>query len=521
MPLVFTEKKTNHSAIDVKKMMSIGGQMHDMLNKDVVNKFGVDAIYFRAIPVKDSSDVIFQDYTLLGVENCPTPIKVIFSDQAYNQGELGVSIYELGYNVPLELQIPAIVWYEAYGQGTMPQKDDIVYIPVLHRLFEVDSTSEVFGYMQQFTHFKAVMKKYNPKQFRGEGEGLMETIDNYTTGIAELLGGEITEEIADIVDDQQTNPYNSTPWDNYKYIPDSKVVLEHPMYIGGSEVFKMHYDLSKVKPNTVAVDYKDWDEVKKDDFRLLSLWVKPSFKKETLNYIGAELLEGRERINGIAYETIRLKRNAKTKGMSEGDTYTITFGRKIKKELILNKQEDGYDEYLIPFAERLSLDKMLPQWKSIKAEVELTNTINILSSPNNGYTIELGTDHMEVSLASETAIIPFDSELKPDIWYGISISFSPSTVEVKIYKERGKTIALVASGSASLQPIEGVYNYELIGGEVSLSNIRLYKSTKPYSDKARRADLLSKRIMNGSMAVICDTVDELYHEDGIYVGRQR
>ena len=523
MGLVFEQdKKSPLSAESVKKMMDIGGKMNDMLNKDVVKKFGVEVVYWRALPHKNSADVIFQDYTLLDVEDCPTTLNVIFSDQAYNQGDMGVSIYELGYNVPLELQIPAVIWYEAYGGGTMPQKGDIVYIPVLHKLFEVDSTSEVYGFMQQFTHFKAVMKKYTQKQYRGEGENLAETIDDYTTGTEELLGLDILDEIADITSEQQTDPYNSTPWDNFKYVADADIIKEKTFIVGNTDIFRTYYDLSSVKKGYLAVEYKDDDEVEENSYRLLSLWAKPNFPDEATTYDEVIVKDGKERINGIAYETIVMRRSKRPVALSVGEKYIVSVGKSLKQELTLKAIHGDHDEWYITFADRLNLDKIQPNWRKSKITIATSNPTQIISSPNESISLSLGKDYVNLSINGVDNTTMLGTILKDEQWYGISLTMmTGGDSSLRIYAKKGSGISVVAEVSIASQLTAGLYQYSLLGGDVCLSNIRLYKSSKPFKDNERKIDLLSRVIKNGSKAVICDSVELPSHIGGVYVGRQR
>ena len=52
------------------------------LNDAVVDIIGVDVLWFRAKPDKANQDVIFQNYTLYGVEDCPLKIKAIYSERS-------------------------------------------------------------------------------------------------------------------------------------------------------------------------------------------------------------------------------------------------------------------------------------------------------------------------------------------------------------------------------------------------------------------------------------------------------
>jgi len=82
-----------------------------------------------------------QEYTLTNVGlECPKPLNVIIVNGDYNPGNYTIDLFGLNYDSPLELNITLADWKANFGEGTMPQKDDIVYFQIFHKLFEVKTS---------------------------------------------------------------------------------------------------------------------------------------------------------------------------------------------------------------------------------------------------------------------------------------------------------------------------------------------------------------------------------------------
>jgi hypothetical protein len=85
------------------------------LQQQATELVGLDALYFRATPQKNSEDaVVFQEYTLYNVEDCGQPIRVIMQDNSYQPGDYTVNLFGVEYQPIAELQIPIFEWKKIY-----------------------------------------------------------------------------------------------------------------------------------------------------------------------------------------------------------------------------------------------------------------------------------------------------------------------------------------------------------------------------------------------------------------------
>ena len=223
------------------------------INSAVTEIAGVDVLWFRAQPDKRSQDVIFQSYTLYGVEDCPLSFKAIYDDSGYDDAAITYNIMGINFNVPMTLDIAVDVWKEATGNdGTIPQKGDIVFIPMTRKLMEIVSMQPVKKLGGQLTSYKVNLAIYTPTRSRLVGEQLKDSIKNNTTNLMERFGDDIKTNIEDIVDDNQLSLFDSTSKDKHKKVEPNNTeesiqlavrsIVSYDLVIDGHTVARNYYN---------------------------------------------------------------------------------------------------------------------------------------------------------------------------------------------------------------------------------------------------------------------------------------
>ena len=129
------------SNIDINKIIASAYSTIMEIQSAATETVGTNCLWARATPVINSEDVVLQEYTLtnIGLE-CPKPINVIVNNGDYNAGNYTIDLFGLNYEQPLEISIDINEWYKIFGKDTQPQKDDIVYVQIYHKLFEVKTS---------------------------------------------------------------------------------------------------------------------------------------------------------------------------------------------------------------------------------------------------------------------------------------------------------------------------------------------------------------------------------------------
>ena len=224
------------------------------LNQSTAQVVGIDLLYFRAVPHKNSESLIFHEYTLLDVE-CEKQIKGVVKNTDYGNG-VEIDLFGVKYDAPLQIQFDLITWIQVFGPNTMPQKDDIVYVPLLNRLFEVSSSTPIYTFINQQTAWQVDMVKYSPKASRAENALLAQTLEESTYSEATLFGDEISKQIADITDIKEFSPYNSVagPGDWFKEVNNLDHIKNQNVVIRGFHISNGFYDMSS---EDFGVSYKN------------------------------------------------------------------------------------------------------------------------------------------------------------------------------------------------------------------------------------------------------------------------
>jgi hypothetical protein len=486
------------------------------LNETVSETVGVDVIWFRATPDKRSQDVIFQTYTLYGVEDCPLEFKAVYADNSYDDAAITFNIMGLEYAVPLTLEIAVNTWYKATNyDGTLPQRGDIVFIPISRKLMEVVSMTPVKKVGAQLTSFKVNLSIYKPTRSRIVGENLRETIENNTVNLDSRFGEDIKETFENITDDKQISIYNTTSEDKTKenaltkgndLNPGKHVhnIVESNVYVDGHTISRSYYDASI--GSKFVVRYKNKDIIAESDTRCLSIWVKmKDVENNELKNIKKMSLSG----NILTVEG--------TKKMEMGDEVLISRG---------NISVIGKVISIIPYQIELNKDMVNKlnstsnTWFNIPGyTIEKVNTVNLLYgvSETGDIRVDLKSGRfLSITVGDNETLFRLTDTLKFNKWYGIIVNIS-SKVIIDIFEELGQLERIMhLEGMRNKYWKEMVIsNYQIMMSNSYITNIRLYDTANTEIDK-QLIDLTTYNIPDNYHAIINDSVD--IYLDKKYIG---
>jgi hypothetical protein len=279
---------------------------------------GIDSKWFRAIPSQRSKDVIFQEYTLSNVEECPVEVKVVLPKNTKFPDKYNYDLMGLEYEIPLEVQIDKQYWEDKMGFGTAPQINDIVYLVIPNKLYDVESSYLFRGFMEQVTTWKVRLKKYQPKAERREPGILSQTIDQYTVSETEIFGEAIQSDVDKLTNKQQFSPFNSTSRDLYKSLDASIRSISEEINVYGTVVADSYYDMYFTKDSSKVVQYNINDLFTTDTDKSLTAWFSlKTFDTNVydVNYITADTTYDPSANYKISFKT--------PKAFSVDDTFVI------------------------------------------------------------------------------------------------------------------------------------------------------------------------------------------------------
>lgn len=486
-----------------------------MVNNAAAEIAGVEVMWFRAMPDKRSQDVIFQSYTLYGVEDCPLTFKAVYSDTGYDDAALTFNILGIDYSVPLTLDIPCDTWYKVTNfDGTLPQRGDIVFIPLSNKLVEVVSMKPVKSVAAQITAFKVNCSVYKPTRSRIVGENLKTSIEENTVNLDSRFGKDIEETLKNIVDDNQLSIYASTQEDPHKKITktstagslltdSSKVncIKAFDLIADGHIVARTHYDMNQNVP--IIVTYKTNDDiVKVEDERCLSCWVNI---KEHSTYRNVKSISYASE-NGESFLDIMLSAGKKE---PIGTSIILERGNLVICGTIVDI--DGKYRIKISSSVVKSLNKAMPNWLNVPGYIiRKDNPINLLSADSDDGNLELyikGNNYISFTFGEKEMLCQLSQKLKSDKWYGFVINLG-STFSVDVYESDPelKKIYSVTGLKNKLWKETTYKNYKLKSSPSLMTNIRYYSVGNLNTDK-QITDLVSFNCPFDAYAIINDSPD--------------
>lgn len=227
-------------------------RLYKDLNLMVNTMFGHEVHYYRALPSGRSKDVFLLEYSLYEHDNRQCMKIVVpnnlFPDNKYNMGPFGVE-----FEFPFEVQIDKDYFQAIFGDGTGPQKRDVLFFPRTNRIYEVSSSYLFRDFMNEPLYFKLMLQKWNPKSNAEMSEDLA-TLEDLTVSVEKLFGVAQKEEMTDVANPVQfeQNTYISDPVRSY--LDDSIEISDTQLINNYLNVAEYQYKLqSTVSENFISV----------------------------------------------------------------------------------------------------------------------------------------------------------------------------------------------------------------------------------------------------------------------------
>ncbi len=544
---------TFNSIFDVNKMVT-SAQNYVDINSTVNQMFGYNVKWFRAIPQQRSKDVIFQEYTLSNVAECPLDIKVIIPDGTMPDSKYTFDLMGLEYEVPVEIQIDKKYWESVAGFGTAPQKKDIVYFPISNKLYQVESSYLLRGFMEQETTWKLNLRKYMPEASRREGVALQETIDMYTVSTEEIFGPAIDDEVKKLVNEPEFSQFNSTSEDKFKSIDASLTTIALPIDIYGTLAAQSFYDL-QTSSSKNAIVYNGQDRITETSDRCLVAWVMPrtipeinkeynvldiapvSYDEAFIeNFPDFFLSYDASLLNRINY-SISPGTPAKTTNFKIGDYITISrigalnFYAKIAA---ISVNPFQLHCMVSPFVVQ-HLNEIRSDWSTQKGYKIMTKEpISIIDG------IDIFGDHVlsaniyanqyiAINYSNEypdddAYVVRIDEKLLDDQWYGIIVNIGNSWQQYNVYvwtkheTDKASKMRNVFYETLQLTPQAFVVDqYSVNKSPAYLTNLRLYSAT--IEEEHQVNELMAYFSKDADKLILADQAEPIVRMP--YITRQR
>jgi len=167
------------NAIDLYGNLDCALYMQQQISDYIVCMIGIPCYYFRVMPDNDTSDLTFKEYVLHNVEDVKY-IKLVVQDGEMPSSRPMMTDFDFDWDTDWEVEIGKSMFAQAFGDTAFPKQRDFIYIPMMKRMWEVNSAYDEKreGFMWRPTTWKLGLIKFNEKTNVDQGD-FSEIIDGW------------------------------------------------------------------------------------------------------------------------------------------------------------------------------------------------------------------------------------------------------------------------------------------------------------------------------------------------------
>lgn len=508
------------AVLDYNEIAASYAAMVKALNSTATELVGLDAIWFRTLPYKNSEDVVFQEYTLTQVD-CGSPIKVVASSTDWNAGNFKVDFFGISYEAPLSVDIDVSTWEETFGKDCMPQQGDIVYIKMMHRLFEVKTSTISYTIAEMATSYKCQLSKYSPTASRREPEDLRTSIEELTVSQEDLFGDAISKQVADVAAPVDFGQNLTTLVDPGKAYDPSSVITGR-LEANSNVIAEAWYDFIDT---SIAVTYTHGATFPTDGSAwLFTCWMKHTSgeaeKTDKVTSLSLYREEGGEWLMKVATPM----------DLAEGDAVTLKRGSLLSVQGIVTSVMSSKCLVSVKASDALKASKKLTSWWAmsgwtvVKSSEVSTSLFRGIDADGQA-ALEVGIVGSTLTVAADGAAVEMQARsYKDGTWNHVAVLLDGEQCTAwmrRVYKY-GKTMRTSSLGSwtnrLKLSSL-AIDHFEAgqAGSQLQMCNIRLYEVPQPVDESQVILDSQSRHPANESYATITDSPNVDNKMD--YIGR--
>lgn len=136
--------------------------LQQQLSDSIVCMFGIPVYYFSCEPKRETADYTFKEYVLHNV-TAVKQIKLLIKDGAMPSSNPKLTEFDFDWETDWETELSKSQFATAFGDNAMPKHGDFLYIPLMKRMWEVNSAYDEknTGLLWRSTTWKLALVKYN------------------------------------------------------------------------------------------------------------------------------------------------------------------------------------------------------------------------------------------------------------------------------------------------------------------------------------------------------------------------
>lgn len=135
--------------------------LQQQLSDVVCCTFGIPCYYFFVSPDTETADYTFKEYVMHNIVSVKQ-LKLMISDGMMPSSTPKLSDYDFDWDIDWETEISKTQFANAFGDTSIPKERDFIYIPMMQRMWQVNSAYEEKkdGLMWRSTTWKLALTKY-------------------------------------------------------------------------------------------------------------------------------------------------------------------------------------------------------------------------------------------------------------------------------------------------------------------------------------------------------------------------
>ncbi len=219
-------------------------RLYKDLNLMVNSMFGHDTIYYRALPYGRSKDVFLMEHSLFEHDEGQC-VKIVVPDNAFPDNKLSMGPFGVDFEMPFEVQVDKDYFQKIFGDGTGPQKRDVIYFPRTNRVYEVSSAYMFRDFMNEPLYFKVTLIKWLPKT-NVENSETLETLESFTVSAGKLFGEEQKAEEIKVTNPQQFEVATTKEDPVRSYLSSNQEVKEEKVLNYHTVISEFNYNMASL-----------------------------------------------------------------------------------------------------------------------------------------------------------------------------------------------------------------------------------------------------------------------------------
>lgn len=138
--------------------------LQQQLSDSIICMFGIPVYYIRVLPNKETVDYTFKEYVLHDVVDIKQQ-KLMLEDGQLPSTNPQMSEFDFDWENDWEVEMSKSMFAAAFGDTAFPKQRDMIYVPLLKRMYEVNSAydEKAEALMGRATTWKLGLIKWNEK----------------------------------------------------------------------------------------------------------------------------------------------------------------------------------------------------------------------------------------------------------------------------------------------------------------------------------------------------------------------